>query len=350
MIDGKLRDRLVDILLRVPLVHGENDVARTSLLAGVPNSGFFQRVGGNPAADLKILVLQLEDNFSAVGEWRLLYLIDNALPTVKGSDVAQDLQSLRSELEACCQQPLRHRPYSFDVGEIYRFDLKNPILQCLATLHTNRPKLAGYLLPYPSQRLLRCFCENLKRSGAENDYWSRGQVTIPPFSPMVLDPRYLTVERAIDKIIGCRRLLESQTVLIGIRASNKKEVSQLWESLCQKYSQPLSHHLIIVVGAPPTLRPPSGVNPVPPPSFSGEDVSKWVGGILAELPWHKKDTLVAKCINVIVTSSTSTGNQLDVDQTYGTLEYFLARLGEFQQDEEAFLSQLEQIGDSYAQS
>ena len=99
MIPDDYRLELVEILLEVPLIGHEDDAkGRTALLAGIPQQGVMTRNPGSARGDVMIIVLQLEESFSQFGDWRLLQLIDNALPSVMGIATGGRLQAMRAKL------------------------------------------------------------------------------------------------------------------------------------------------------------------------------------------------------------------------------------------------------------
>lgn len=95
MIPDDLRLALVENLLCVPFVA---EGGRDALLSGMPNLFLYRNEEGNAFGDMVLLVAQLSEIFGANGEWRLLQLVDNALPSVGGTEVGWQLRKIRGEL------------------------------------------------------------------------------------------------------------------------------------------------------------------------------------------------------------------------------------------------------------
>ena len=248
MIPDDLRLALVEKLLRVPGVAGGSRAGRDALLSGMPDLFLYRNEEGNARGDVTLLVAQLSEIFGANGEWRLLQLVNNALPLVRGAEVGTELLTIRDRLLEV-RRGLRPVPvHPAEVAQVHLFDLRKPVYICIGKL-PDVPHVSGFVITTPISRLLRYFCESLKQRGAGDGIWGRDQVAAPG-APMVIDPRYTTVAAVASRSDNFRRLLAHKHVLWPIYVDNATDAAALWQQLEGAFEKTLEHHLVITFGMP----------------------------------------------------------------------------------------------------
>lgn len=119
MIDNHLQGRLVTVLQKAPIV--QNRTGLVGLIATFPNYASICPDSGNLSADLISLVNHLIFYRSLQGEWFLLVFIDKVISILHGTELANELTEIRSQLEALLPPKVQAvhnaiEPYTFDLG------------------------------------------------------------------------------------------------------------------------------------------------------------------------------------------------------------------------------------------
>ena len=139
---------------------------------------------------MALLVAQMPEIFGPDGEWRLLRLVDNALPQVQGTEAGTELLKIRGQL-LDVQKGLWPVPaHPADIARVHLFDLRKPVGVCVWSL-PDVPKASGFVVTTPAPRLLGYFCDSLKQRGAGEGRWGRDEVAATG-TPMVIDPKHTT--------------------------------------------------------------------------------------------------------------------------------------------------------------
>jgi hypothetical protein len=339
MIPTDLRSRLVEALMRVPLVGEDgNRVGRDALLAGIPRHVTSTRNEANARGDVMILVLQLEESFGPAGEWRLLQFIDNAIPTVLGSELARELRAIRQELEQArggARPAVRHPA---EVAQVHLFDLRRPVLTCIGMLPP-RAAVSGFVLPSPTPRLMGYFCESLKHRGVDGRAWSRDQVA-PPRPTLEIDPVHTTVAGAVAGALKMGPLLSRKHVIWPAYVRAPADAEALWRGVSGGYAQPVDRHLVVIFGMPAGVAAPAGMFVLPAPQFSQQDVASWLGDIARVMAWE--EAVVQRWAGVIVTGFAAGQDDLPIDGVYDRLEYHRGLLVDIK-TQEALVQALEDL-------
>jgi len=318
VIPDDLRRDLVDRLMDVPLVGlDDNDKGRTALLGGIPNAAFFTRNSGNSRGDVMLLLLQLEENFSRTGEWRLLQIIDNALGTVEGTELGVDLHAIRDQLLLVEQGNRAVRPHLAEVAQVHLFDLRQPVFMCIGQLPTD-PGTSGFAVNTPTPRLLAYFCESLKQRGADNRTWSRNDV-LTKGPPLVIDPKHTSAAVVRSKIDKVRSLLATKHVLWPMYIEDAGDAAAVWADLAAAFTGALDHHLMVTFGLPAGMDPPPGMVRLPAPKFTSRDVSNWVGDIGTTMNWQHSVT--QEWASVILVDYAGSPDDLPIELVYEWLEF-----------------------------
>src|SRR5437588_3265449 len=92
-MDHDLYTRLIKMLQKVPLAQTYG--GRTALLAGIPATLSIQRNSVIDYADLASLVNQLSGLRLTSGVWALSIFLDNAIMSVSGLNIEEELRSLK---------------------------------------------------------------------------------------------------------------------------------------------------------------------------------------------------------------------------------------------------------------
>jgi len=341
MIPDDLRRELADSLLRVPQI---GDLAgRTTLLAGIPQLAHLGRNPTNASGDVMMLILQLEDNFGPGGEWRLLGFIDNALPSVAGTSLAQELQELRRELMRVRDRIHPKQVHPAELAQPYLFDLRQPVLLCVNSL-PGEASMCGFVVPTPTPRLLPYFCDSLKHRGVEERYWKRDQVAVT-CATLRIDPLHTTVDLALRKACSNKPLLEKKIVVWAVYVKEASDAKALWLGLQDAFRPAPGHHFVVVFGMPANAHPPAGLMLLPSPVFTKKDISDWVGAIAERLAW--RDGLVKRWTAVIINGYADSENDLPIECVYERLEFHRDLVTKNQTEEALIecLSELELIGE-----
>jgi hypothetical protein len=316
MIPDDLRLALVDELLRVPFVDGDNGLAgRDALLTGIPNR-FLHRNEGNARGDMLLLVDQLAGIFGPNGEWRLLQFVNNALPSVEGSEPGLRLHQIRKDL-AHLERGFRSvHVHPAEVAQVHLFDLRQPVSICIGSL----PAVAGasgFVIRTPTPRLLAYFCDSLKQRGQESRVWRRDEVAAT-MTPLVIDPKHTTVALAAGKSDRVRSLLARKHVLWPVYVDDAADAAALWRQLDETFGATLAHHLVVAFGMPSGTEVPAGMTLLPAPRFTSVDISNWVSDIGRTLPWHQAE--IEWWAGVIVTGCSGNPDDLPIEAVYQQLE------------------------------
>jgi hypothetical protein len=291
-----LREALIAALMGVPRISSGNAAARDALLAGIPLP-HLRRDPANAQNDVMLLVWQLEQVFGLAGEWYLRQLVDNARLGIEGTELGHELvrlgQELAHELQAARQALVRPD----DVAQVHLFDLTQPTNVCvLHLLQMPGPGLSGFMLATPTDKLLRYFCERLKRRGSDLEVWRREAVA-PVVRPLMIDPVHTKVEDAIEWISRRRSVLEKRIVIAGVYLRENADAEALWRGVSAHFEGALENHLIVVFGMQEAAAPP-GMQGLPPPTFSPNDLSDWVRAIVRTAAWE--EALVDRWTRVII--------------------------------------------------
>jgi hypothetical protein len=269
----------------------------------------------------------------------LALLIDNAIPSVAGTDLEQELQQLRKEVVKGAQA---QQTSPAEMAQVYLFDLRQPVMMCIGQLPPDGG-VSGFMLRAPSPRILRYFCDSLRHRGAYNGFWTRDQVAAPG-SPVVIDPIHTDMATAIKKVVNIRTLLETKSVLWSAYVRNAGDAQALWAGVRDAFNRQPTRHLIVVFGIPEDMALPDGMKGLPPPAFRTDDVACWVRDIVKVQAWGQ--SLVERWTSVIVMGYAGK-EVLPVDDVYERLERHYALLNEHR-DEQALLQalrELEMIGE-----
>jgi hypothetical protein len=342
MIPDDLRLALTEKLLRVPGVAGASRAGRDALLSGLPHLFLYRNEEGNARGDVTLLVAQLSEIFGANGEWRLLQLINNALPMVHGAEVGTELIAIRDQLLEV-QRGLRPVPvHPAEVAQVHLFDLRKPVCVCIGKL-PDVAKTSGFVITTPISRLLRYFCESLKQRGASDGIWGRDQVAAPG-APVVIDPRYTTVAAVASRSDNFRRVLAHKHVLWPIYVDNAADAAALWEQLEGAFNEQLEHHLVITFGMPEGADPPPGMTMLPAPTFTTQDICNWVSAIGKALPWPENK--IDWWARLILMNCVGNGENLPVEMVYEQLERHCGLITQYRNPDDLMnaLEDLELIG------
>jgi hypothetical protein len=343
VIPDDLRTSLIDRLLDLPLA--ETSAGRSALLTGIPQEGYFARNPDNARGDMIHLVAQLEENFGPAGvrEWRLLQLVDNAIRTVVGTELARKLGRIRQDLVSAMEGLRRTQVDPAAVAQVHLFDLRQPVLGCIAAL-AGGVGLAGFVLPTPTSRLLRYFCESLKHRGAELKEWTRDQVVVPD-APLQIEPLHTTVEFATAKAGRFHGLLQRKSVIWAVFVRNPGDAVALWSNVRAAFAQRRpENHMVIVFGMLEAAAAPEQMLLLPSPRFTQKDVANWLTDIARARAWQ--ESLVQRWTAVIVRGYTTEG-ALPIEIVYDRLETHSSLPRDYQTEQDVLqrLEELELIGD-----
>jgi len=340
-----LRRVLVEKLMDVPLVGvDDNAVGRTALLAGIPNTAYFTRNSDNARGDVMMLVLQLEENFGAKGEWRLLQLVDNALPGVQGTELGMQLRQIREELLKVEEGDRPVQVHPVEMAQVHLFDLRPPVITCIALLPTIA-RASGFVVPTPTPRLLAYFCDSLKQRGAEYNRWSRNQVATAGGTPLVIDPRHTAVAVVLARADKVKSLLAKKHVIWPIYVDNSTDAATVWEELRKAFEKAYEHHLVITFGMPAGIDVPTGMVCLPSPKFTSQDVSNWVNDIGKVLAW--REAAIERWASVILLGCADNQDDLPIEMLYERLEMHRGLITQNRTENELMnaLDDLELIGE-----
>jgi hypothetical protein len=333
MIADDLRQALVLAISKTP--DAETDVGRTTLLAGIPGSAYFERNRSNVKGDIMILVLALEENYSANGEWRLLQFIDNATFPVAGTDLGKSLLGIRQELLKTVR-PRKVNPA--ETAQVHLFDLRRPVMTCVGQLPQDGG-VSGFVLPCATPRLLRYFCDSLRHRGEEYQSWTRARVAATA-SPLVIGPLQTAVSVAADYAKKLQPLLAVKHVLWPAFLEHDTDAAALWEAAKAVFDPAPKNQMIVVFGFPENRPQPAGMISLPSPQFTSSDVEGWMMDIAKARAWQQ--SLVARWTAVIVMGYTSEG-PLPVDIVYDRLERCHSLVNEYRDDEQGLLQELQDL-------
>jgi hypothetical protein len=327
---------LIDALWRLPLA--DSEAGRNTLVAGIPSAEVLAREAGNAQIDITLLVRQLANNFGPAGEWRLLSLIDNAVPTVAGTELAATLKRLRAELIDAVRAI---KPA--DVAQVHLFDLREAVTRCAATLPSDGG-VSGFVVPGATPKLLRYFCESLRHRGVELDVWTRDRVA-PTNAPLVIGPLQITVPAAVTNAAKYRQLLSVKHVLWPVFVDHPGDAESLWQGVVSLFDKPPARNMVVVLGMPRGNPHPAGMAALPEPVFTRQHISVWVGQIAKTKKWDA--ALVERWTGVIVTHYQQEPS-LPVDYVYERLEQYHMLISENRDNDDALLqalTDLELIGE-----
>ena len=316
MIPDDLRLSLIEALMRVPLVGIEGEGSgRTALLIGIPQAAYFSRNEQNARGDLMILVAQLEESFGPGGEWRLLQLIENAVPTVRGTELQGELLTIRRALEDAQSGITPRRVHPAEVAQLHLFDLRRPVLMCISMLPV-QPAVSGFVVPSRTARLLRYLCESVRYRGADLRTWGRDEVA-PNRPPLEVDPLHTTAALAAEKALKVRDLLARKHVIWAAHVAQEEDAAALWQGIAAGFANAPPRHLVVIFGMPDATRAPTGMTQLPAPAFTRIDVAHWVTDIARQLDWQ--EAIIQRWAAMIVTGYAE--DDLPVDELYERLEY-----------------------------
>ena len=315
MIPDDLRLALVDKLLCVPSVAGGGQAGRDALLSGMPNLFLYRNDAGSARGDVMLLVAQLSEIFGANGEWRLLQLVDNALPLVQGTEAGTELLKIREELLEA-QKGLRPvLVHPSEVAQVHLFDLRQPVYICIGKL-LDVVKASGFVITTPIPRLLGYFCDSLKQRGAREGLWGRDEVAATG-PPAVIDPIHTTVAVAASKSDKVRSLLVRKHVLWPIYVDDAADAAALWQQLEGAFEDTLGHHLVIAFGMPADANAPPGMIRLAP-KFTSKDISNWVTAIGEKFTWREKE--IGWWAKLILMNCLGNPDDLPAEMVYEQLE------------------------------
>jgi hypothetical protein len=315
-ISRDLRHELVDNLRRVPFVVGGGHAGRKALLSGLPNVFPSRDEASSLFADMMLLVTLSAEIFDESGDWCLLLLVDNALPTVQGTEVGTNLVEIRQQLLEIQKGLRRVQANPAEVAQVHLFDLKKTVYECIWSLPPVA-KASGFVVTTPTSRLLRYFCESLKQRGAGEGVWGRDEVAATG-ATMVVDPILTTVAIVASRSDMFRPLLARKHVFWPIYVDNSADAAALWQRLEGAFDEKLEHHLVITFGMPTGTDVPPGMIPLPAPRFTRQDISNWITPIGERLTWRKKE--IDWWAKLIMVNCAGGHENLPIEMVYEQLE------------------------------
>jgi hypothetical protein len=336
MITDDLRHSLIEAICRVPVA--ASHIGRTGLLGGIHHA-HLTRNETNDRGDVMVLVAQLEDNYGANREWRLLKFIDNAAKSVAGTELERELGQLRSSLlEIARPRAIR----AAETAQVHLFDLRPPVMTCVGKLQDSRG-LSGFVVPAVTPRLVKYFCNSLQYWGAVNDTWSRDQVAATrPL--LVIEPMRTEVSYALTQAKKIESLLAAKHVFLPIYVANRADADALWQGLSTAFPQP-TNRFIVVFGVPDITMAPAAMTVLPSPEFKFEHIANWAADIAKANSWSP--TLLERWTTVIVMGCEK-GKPLPIDYVYDRLEQYHELVNSYREDEYGLLQvlkELEMIGE-----
>ena len=321
-----LRDELVECLLRHPWAQSGSAGDRVALLAGIPTAAFLLRNHANASGDLSVLIEQLADSYSESGEWRLLRFVGNALPAIRGSDAGRDLESLRARMLEFREEARSREDHPAEVAQVHLFDLRKTVAQCAASL-IDAKGLRGFVVATPTPRLMPKLGESLKFRGASPaiSIWGRGEVALP--TPIRIDVRHTAVSDALKTGLSLSPTLTRKHVIWAVYIEDLADAQQLWIGLQAGFAQATPNRMVVIFGVPakslaPAAAPgdlvPRGMEALPPPCFTEEDVLRWVARITKAQQWP--DDFTRRWTAVIVKGYNADPESLPIEELYQRLD------------------------------
>lgn len=345
MIPDDLRRRIIEALLRVPLAGGDDPVGRTAaLLVNIPNAGVMNRNPRNARGDVILIVAQLEESYDASGNLYLVKVLETVAPDEttdgpgEGTELDRELRELKVELRRWVKGSRPKRLALDEVGQLHLFDLRRPVLTCLGTLDA---RVQGFVLPTPTPRLLRYFCESLRHRGAEQKVWERDHVTTSG-APLVIGPRYATAAFAIERAAKARSILATKDLIWAVHVPDAQDAQALWAGVAAAYREPPGQRFVVVFGMPPGAATPGEMVALPAPIFTERDISSWLDDIVKASSWT--EAVLPRWTRAIVACCPGRPDDLPIDVVYEQLEYHRGLLADCH-TEEMLSQRLAEIGD-----
>ena len=268
-MQNSLRDRIVNVLIRVPATDSVND--RSSLLAGIPLGTCLTRNPHSPRVDFELILQQLDRDNSAESRKYLKTFLDNALSRVRGMEAGVEIERLEREA-------LRVVTPAYWAAEPYKFDLGTLVEQSLGRLPT-QSTLTGFVVACDHYLFLKNLSDRLK-----HDWWlSNGDIETK--GPYTLSPLHTNYKYLAEKLASFRRLLEATHLIVSVRALDENQLLNLWQEVKIAYPDPLRKHLIVVVGLAPQCSAPGELISLGNPTFSSFDVQSWIQTVVYSQSW-----------------------------------------------------------------
>lgn len=206
---------------------------------------------------------------------------------------------------ASLERTLNPRPNLF---ELCRFDLDNMTERGMRTI-ISQNGLIGFALCCASLNLLKQYCHRLKLELGRSNLLVR--------DPLVLHPKFKTVEVGVQDVLRHRKLLETQHVMLAVQMFDEESASRFWASLCDQLSEGLKHKLIILLAVTEGCSFPEGTVALETPLFERVHAYKWVREAVALMQWPEEfiDFWVDNMINECVVDQTQR-DELSPDRVY----------------------------------
>jgi hypothetical protein len=237
-----------------------------------------------------------------------------------------------ADLKRICEELLQgqtatkqsHRllnPCNFDLSELIRNSLN---------LLEDKQGVVGLAVPYNQDPFLKHFCERLKERIGKS-YTDCKQ-------PLTLDHYRTSVDTAVMRIKGYKRLLQKGDVICPIRValSDSNSSDEFWQKISAEFQEKFQHRFIIIMVSSECKFFPKGVIQLEPPKFTKADAHEWVLDVTNILGWgelHRnkwKQYMIDECLQ---------SEFLDIRSVYEHLEYTIGLLQK-NYTAEAFLQEL----------
>jgi hypothetical protein len=319
MIGQDLRDRLIALIERIPGT--DSALGRTTLLTDIPHD-VLARDESNKHTDVKLLVIQLETSFGPAGEWWLLQMVRTAAANVRGTELETLLMSARDELARIT--PVAANPAA--TAQVHMFDLRKIVFKCI-TLLPNPPGLSGFVITGATPRLVRYFSESLRYRGAESGEWTRDRI-VATAPPLVVGPLQVPVVAAIDRARRVQGTLTMKHVVWAAYVESASDAAVLWQGI-RSLAGSIPHHLIVVFGLPASSVAPDGMEPLPSPAFTSEEISTWIKEIVKARKWELS---VVQRSTAFVVSGYQEQGPFPVDDVYDRLLQYHDLVNEHRDD------------------
>lgn len=336
---------LVELLQGIPGI--DNVHTRSALLLGIPHNikKDIGRDRNSTINDITLIVDQLAEMKLEKGKIALSIILKNALPRAKRLAMAPRLEEILLQILELEKEAINGASSTFSF-RTYHFDLVDMIRKCHGILLKKRG-LVGFAIACDYPVFERNFCERLEYELRE----SGSKVKIQ--DPVPLDPKYHTLEDAIDQIKLFKQLLRSYKVICVVRVGdfNNAILDGFWLRLSNEFSEELANRLIIIMlGNLDCVFPNNFDNffGLTVPKFTDYDIHLWVRHIVNKLNWPQdriisiwEKHMLAECVR---------GSVVDIRFTYLCLDDHLLLLQEALSQGftfEQFLLALEQRSKDY---
>jgi hypothetical protein len=291
MISQNLREQLVNAVCNIPAAETEN--GRGALLAGLPIPFGANFRDSNKHTDVSNIVWLLAECYGPRKEWWLLRFIDNAINSVAGTEIAQDLRKLKQSLVANSKTAFVNWA---EIAQVHFFDMSQLALMCLANL-PKKGGLSGFVIHGASSAILDNLCQSLPYRGEMwVRIWTRNQVF--PNAPLCVGPLETAVSVVADSLRKLERLIATKHVAWPVELKSEQDAEKVWKAAKVIPAQRLEKHLILVFGMPLGQKAPPEMKTLDCPVFEAQDVRIWVEEIAKIRSWDP--ALIDRWTNVLV--------------------------------------------------